>query len=250
MQCIHPSRFVTAADGTRFDAGYGVPDAGCALLKGLVLRRRPKVIVEIGMALGFSTVSLAEAVRELAEPCRYIVIDPFQERIWKNAGLTRLHSLGLKSQVEFHPSFSHIVASELETAGVKVDFAFVDGNHLFDYVIADFVLLDRIMSTGGLMIFDDVQWASVRKAMRFILRNCNHYRALTEESGVVVPWRPRATDQLRFALGRRLPRALRRVIAPEVWAPSWDLGVRGRFLIVEKQSDDPRGDQEMFHCQF
>ena len=247
--CARDAGFMLADDGTKFSLGYSIPQEGCDLLRELVLRERPKTIVEIGMALGSSTAYIASAVAELKEPCRFIVIDPFQERHWKNVGLKTLRDLNLQDYVELHQDFSHIALSRLETEGTTVDFAFVDGSHLFDYVMTDFLLLDRIFAIGGTMVFDDIQWPAVLKAMRFVLKN-RSYRPLLAESSTVVPWNPNPLEKLKVGIGRVVPPFLQKYLAPEVWLPNWDLGIRGRFLAIRKEAMDGRGDQEMFHKVF
>jgi len=37
--------------------------------------------------------------------------------------------------------------------GVKIDFAFVDGWHTFDYTLIDFFYIDKILRSGGLVSF-------------------------------------------------------------------------------------------------
>jgi len=35
---------------------------------------------------------------------------------------------------------------------VTVDFAFIDGNHVFEYVLVDFFLIDKLLRPGGAII--------------------------------------------------------------------------------------------------
>jgi Methyltransferase domain len=50
--------------------------------------------------------------------------------------------------------------------GIKPDFAFVDGMHTFDYAFTDFFFLDKMLKPGGVIIFDDLGYPSIRKLCR------------------------------------------------------------------------------------
>jgi hypothetical protein len=52
------------------------------------------------------------------------------------------------------------------TRGVPFDMAFVDGLHLFEFALRDFIHAERHSSTGGLVVFDDVLPRSVDEAAR------------------------------------------------------------------------------------
>src|SRR5207245_1796399 len=129
--------------------------------------------VEIGMANGFSTLFIAQALRENGIG-RHIAIDPYQTADWGGAARVSLRRAGLDQLVEVIEKPSHQALPELEQQGAVAQFIFVDGSHMFDYVMADFLLADRILAEGGLIAFDDSDWDAVSKVMRFALSN-RHY---------------------------------------------------------------------------
>jgi hypothetical protein len=53
----------------------------------------------------------------------------------------------------------------------QFDFAFVDGNHRFDGVFMDLVLLRRLVRPGGIVFVDDFQLPSVTRAVSFCITN-------------------------------------------------------------------------------
>ena len=52
-----------------------------------------------------------------------------------------------------------------------LDFAFVDGWHLFDFTLVDFYYIDKLLEVGGHVAFDDMWLPAVRKVVSFVLRN-------------------------------------------------------------------------------
>lgn len=136
------------------------------------------VSLEIGLAFGVSALAICQSLKPGAS---HIVIDPFQnDSLWDGIGLANLNRAGLRNIVQFHEDSSAVVLPKLESRGVKIDFAFIDGDHSFDYVLVDFFHVDRLLRVGGVVVFDDADWRSVRKVLRFIVANLNYevYRVM------------------------------------------------------------------------
>ena len=55
--------------------------------------------------------------------------------------------------------------------GYRVQFAFIDGWHLFDHTLIDFFYVDQMMEIGGVIVFDDVIWPAINAVVRFVLAN-------------------------------------------------------------------------------
>jgi len=165
------------ANGQRIklDASALPPREG-AFLHRLVARLQPKTVLEIGLAYGTSSLYIAGALGDL-EGIRYIVMDPFQEQKYHNIGLHNLQRAGFESVVEFYAESSHRVLPRLEAGGLKLDFAFLDGRHLFDWVLMDFLYVDLMLNVGGVVVLDDANATAVQKVCRFILTN-RAYRVL------------------------------------------------------------------------
>lgn len=140
------------------------------ILYNLVKKRRPARTLEIGMAYAASTLFICEALRENGGG-RHIAMDPFQDSSYKNIGVLNLKRAGFDSVVTFYNEESHRVLPRLLEQGSRFDFAFIDGDHLFDSVLLDFYYVDKMLEQGGLVMFHDMDMPSVRKAVSFVLRN-------------------------------------------------------------------------------
>lgn len=218
------------------------------LLYSLVRAVRPQVSVEIGMANGLSTTFIARALYDNGAG-RHIAIDPFQHSDWRGAGVALVRREGLESLVELVELPSHQGLPQLERDGVQAQFVFIDGSHLFDYVLTDFLCADRILDVGGLMAFDDSDWPAITQVLRYAITN-RHYAVACPEI-VIEPARyaPGIANRLTRGLGRSLPK-LGDKLRSDFMAPSHELGIRGRCVVLRKQQHDDRDSQSRFHLPF
>lgn len=109
-------------------------------LKALHGILKPQVYLEIGIQLGLSLV-LAEAA-EMA-----VGVDP--EPLISMSGNRRdnQHIFTMTSD-DFFEKRSFVLP--------PVDFAFIDGMHLAEYALRDYVNVQKFMRPGGVIVFDDV----------------------------------------------------------------------------------------------
>jgi predicted O-methyltransferase YrrM len=149
-----------------------LPDRDCDLLRDLCIYERVQTVVEVGLAYGSSALAIGEALVAVGSPHpRHIVIDPFQQRAFRNVGWDVLCSAGLDSIARLVTAPSSMALAQLATDGVVADAAFVDGSHRFHEVFVDLYFLRKIVRPGGLVVLDD-DWApSVRTAVRYYERN-------------------------------------------------------------------------------
>jgi predicted O-methyltransferase YrrM len=197
---IYRTRTVRLPSGeSRCADENGMPQAEGADLYQLILRERPETTLEVGLAFGLSALFICQALAE-GRGRRHIVMDPNQTTDYHGAGLHHLRQAGLSHLVEFHEESSHRVLPRLEAAATRLDFAFIDGVHLFDYTLVEFFFIDKMLRPGGLVVFDDLQLPAVRKVVRFAVSN----RGYRDES--LSP----DTGRVRRA-GRRVKRLLRRL---------------------------------------
>lgn len=223
-------------------------------LYSLVRYLRPRSTVEIGMANGFSTAFIASALRDNGEG-RHLAIDPFQSTEWGNRGIGLLRLAGLLDRVEVAEAYAHHALPHLERAisedrDCPVDFVFVDGSHLFDFVMADFLLADRILRARGLIAFDDSDYPSVSSALRFVLFNRNYE---VVDTGVTIEPPPGRSSRVAGVI-RRLtglaPRVAARLLNPSFLRPSESLGLHGRCVVLQKMGDDNRDSQSKAYVPF
>lgn len=248
VEQVYATRRVPRADGSTVPMDVFIPREEGDFLYSLVRHLRPEVTVEVGMAYGLSTLFIAEALRDNGGG-RHIAIDPFQWSDCGGAGVALVRSAGLEDYVKLVELPSHQALPDLERAGVQAGFVFVDGSHLFDYVLADFLAADRILRVGGVMAFDDSDWEAVEAVLRYAVTN-RHYAVAHPE---VVIERPRHTPTLAALLlrgvARRVP-ALGAKLRPDFLTPSFDMGLRGRCVALRKTAADDRDSQSRFHRPF
>jgi predicted O-methyltransferase YrrM len=255
LPCRHPlveetyqKRSIPLADGTTAPMDVYVPREEGDYLYSLVRHHRPSLTVEVGMANGLSTVFIAQALKENGQG-RHVAIDPFQFSDWKGAGVTLLRQAGLDGLVELIEKPSHQALPELEARGAVAQFVFVDGSHLFDYVIADFLCCDRLLEVGGLLAFDDSDWPAISRALRYVVTN-RHYQVAYPE---IVIEDARFTPTLSGKVLRRLGKAVPKLgekIRPDFLVSNHEMGIQGRCVVLKKLGPDDRDSQSRFHQEF
>ena len=141
-----------------------------AMLNRLMREHSVKCSLEVGLAYGFSTVWMLDALR--AQPnSAHTAIDPFQKTSFGGIGLAQAARLGGAVRFEWLPDYSIHALSDLIRQGRRFDFIYIDGNHRFDDVIVDFYLSDQLLRPGGLIVLDDMWMSSIQTAGNFIVQN-------------------------------------------------------------------------------
>ena len=54
------------------------------------------------------------------------------------------------------------------------DLVYIDGSHKADHVLADIVMSDALLRSGGLMLLDDFEWSGVSEPLRLFLQINSH----------------------------------------------------------------------------
>jgi predicted O-methyltransferase YrrM len=210
------------------------PDDG-EFLQNLVRQLRPRHSLEIGFAYGISTLFICDALAETGLAEKHIVCDPIQMKYWGGIGLKNVRDAGHGDLLDFRPLKSYVLLPQLEQSEVRVQFAFIDGYHTFDYVLVDFFFIDRILDVGGIVVFDDADMPSIRKVLRYILA---HRRYAVVGKGEVHPpsWRRRAAEVVASLPG------VRRLAGADVIVPDYKLGITARVVALRKEGEDLLGD--------
>ncbi len=236
---IIDTRLVRTADGQgTIPLHSNVSEDEGKALQALVASIAPTTSLEIGLAYGTSALFICDVLKPGA---RHIVVDPNQHggpwgNEWQGIGMANLKRAGYSSMIDFRgePSFRALPA--LEREGTKLDFAFIDGLHTFDYVMTDFFFVDRMLRVGGIVAFDDADWPAIRKVCRFVARNL-HYSVATS-------YDPKGDGEglLRKSIvgmghkSARIARALR----PELLYSDRALKLSGSLIAFRKEQDDDR----------
>jgi predicted O-methyltransferase YrrM len=189
---------VLADDGQTFEAHSYISRDECELLYRQVAATRATVAIEVGMAFGISTLCLCDALSRntlsnIGKRPHLVVIDPHQQPntetathpSWQGLGLQQVRSAGFDDLVEFHGRTSQAALPELAAKGYRVQFAFIDGWHLFDHTLIDFFYVDQMMEIGGVIVFDDVGWPAINAVVRFVLANRDY--ELVEAEALEMP---------------------------------------------------------------
>ncbi|MEV8427048.1 class I SAM-dependent methyltransferase [Streptomyces niveus] len=149
-----------------------VPEKHCDQLRDLMISEGAEKVVEVGLAYASSALAIGEALATVNRPLsRHIIIDPFQEREYSNAGWDLLRSAGLDSIATLMLTPSSIALPRLLAEGFVADAAFVDGSHRFHEVFVDLYYLRKIVRPGGLIVIDDDWWPSVHTAVQYYEQN-------------------------------------------------------------------------------
>ncbi|WP_367437997.1 class I SAM-dependent methyltransferase [Streptomyces celluloflavus] len=149
-----------------------VPERDCDQLRDLLISEGAQTVVEVGLAYASSALAIGEALVTVNPPRpRHVIIDPFQERDWSNAGWGLLRAAGLDSIASLMLAPSSIALPQLIAEGLAADAAFVDSSHRFHEVFVDLYFLRKIVRPGGLIVIDDAWAPSVLTAVHYYERN-------------------------------------------------------------------------------
>ena len=154
-----------------------IPTDEGRFLEHIVSDLKPEVSLEIGLAYAISTLFICKGLEAVRKP-RHIVIDPnqfksspLQQVSFEGVGLLNLRRAGYEHMIEFHDAPSYLALPMLVRSDVKIDFAFIDGWHTFDFASLDFFYVDLLLRPGGIVVIDDTHFPSVWKLCRYIVKN-------------------------------------------------------------------------------
>lgn len=167
---------VVLPDGTEKRLTANISAVHSNALYKTVLREKPKLVIEVGMAQGISTLSILSALAQSGG--KLISIDPYTD--WKSARDAALHNIkraGFSDSHQLLEDFSFKVLPRLLEEGVQPEFAYVDGAHDFSNVFIDAFYLDKMLDPGGVIAFNDVGRPDVYRVIKFIEQR-RRYRQL------------------------------------------------------------------------
>jgi predicted O-methyltransferase YrrM len=141
-------------------------DALIRLVRGMGFART----LETGMAYGISTLAIGSVHQERGEGS-HIAIDPVQSADFHAIGIHNLRRAGLEDRVRVIEERADEALPRLRAEGVRLDFGFIDGRHLFDYALLDFFYIDSMLDVGGAVVFHDTWQAGVAEAAAYVSAN-------------------------------------------------------------------------------
>ena len=232
LENIFETQEFTDSQGNAIKIHSETPRGQCEFLQRLILQNGFKNAVEVGLAYGTSTVAIAEAVSHNSG--HSVAIDPYERTYWKGIGLELVHATG--HEVEFIDDYSYRALPRLIEQGRRFDFAYIDSTKLTDWLMTDFFLIDTMLVNQGIIVFDDVNYPSIRKLVRYIAQ-LPHYE-------VVGRWPDNKGSAIRKIVKNRL--TLGRFDGPT--AKDYHLGIYGRSVALRKTGDDARSHD--WHTRF
>jgi len=157
--------------GTRLDIfPSSMPRGDTRAIQRLVRGIGATRTLETGMAFGLSTLAIG-AVHQARGNGTHIAIDPKQSTMFRSVGVLNLRRAQLEDRVRVIEEPSHVALPMLLGEGVRLDFALIDGRHLFDFVLVDFFYVDQMLETGGIVAFHDTWMGAIASAAAFVQRN-------------------------------------------------------------------------------
>lgn len=211
-----------AADGREVSLNAQVSPEYTRALYRAVLDRRPDVALEIGMAHGASTLAILTALRN-AGCGRLVSVDPCQHTLFEGAGVESVRRAGLADRHRLMDTYDYLALPRLLEEGCKIDFAYIDGWHTFDYALLDFFYIDKMLRPGGVVGFNDCGYRAVARVLRFVT---SHRRYRPYDAGLKRNFRARNP---LLSLARRVlnfsqeDRYFQKV---EDWEPPWHFYAR------------------------
>ena len=183
--------FVETAGGERLRLHSGTSIAQCEFVAGLVGEIKPVKSVEIGLAFGISTLYICEQlIRQ--EHREHIVCDPFQhDHVWQGAGLANLAIAGYGDIVRFVEESGDRVVARMALADERIQFCYIDADKRFDSNLVYFWWLDKVLDVGGVLVWDDCDWPSLRRLARLVASHPN-YSVCAVHGSPRADWKQRA----------------------------------------------------------
>jgi predicted O-methyltransferase YrrM len=125
--------------------------------------------LEIGCAFGVSSIFICMGLDDKEQP-KHTILDPFQHQNYAGIGLLNLRRAGFDfvNLIEEYSEFA--LPSLLKKQENSFDLIFIDGLHTFDQVMLDFYYANRLIKTGGFIVFDDCGFRSISSALTYILK--------------------------------------------------------------------------------
>lgn len=201
LDVLYSTRRAVGRTGRVFDqVGALSTPQNVAILRALMMERRPNRTLEVGLSFGGSALAIAASHRDLQRPAerQHVAIDPFQSTVWDDCGREVLDRAGLDGYVDVHETLSSTALPALSGEG-PFGLIYIDGSHLFEDVFVDAYFSARLLSDDGVMLFDDCTDPHVAKVLKFLTTNWQGSIIEVDLS----PYRPDGPS-MRYKLAKQL----------------------------------------------
>jgi len=163
-----------------------MPPGELAVLCSLIRWKNPKTAIEIGTYKGFTTLHFS---RNTSETCRIFTVDLPPEAAGKRASQSSDPHMIKESAISERAfgnesKITQILQDSTSIDWAKivnqpVDFAFVDGSHLYEHVRKDTEAVLKVLAPGGILVWHDYLRVEIR-------RGVGQYLSELQKSGLPV----------------------------------------------------------------
>ncbi len=175
--------------------GWTTEERACEMAER-ILETKAKVIVDIGVFAGRSTIAMGFAARELGESIVY-GIDPWRvdsavegdnveanARWWReNSNLEHMHQRTMECIWAHRLDKWVVILRAPSQYAVQlfpaIDFLNIDGCHTEVASCRDVELYIPRLRIGGYCVFDDCDWDSTQKALRLVEEQCDRVKTMS-----------------------------------------------------------------------
>ena len=143
----------------------------------IIKKYKPKNLVEIGFAVGISTLFMLCALEKDTE---LISVDPYQKIQWDKFGLINVDNI-LKEQnlpKTTHKFIEDYSKNFFKNTNKLFDLVFIDGDHSYQGTMIDLFGAKKLLKKNGLMIIDDVLHNDVKNALNNFLKKNNNFEKI------------------------------------------------------------------------
>jgi predicted O-methyltransferase YrrM len=243
---ITGSGFAIDRQGTRHRVDSDISQSEGEFLWRLIRENKFQHTIEIGCGFGISSLYICDALS--TQPgAKHVLIDPHQSTQWQGLGVYNLERANF-SFYRLIEKPSEIALPEILESGEKFDFAFIDGWHTFEHVLLDFFYLNRVLKTGGIVVFHDSYCRQINRVLRYVA-NYPNYRIAGVVGGITR--KRKLLNVLKTALHffiSLLPRRLaEELFDATIVKPGFFLKFQGDMVALQKTAEDSRGWQWYAH---
>lgn len=156
-----------AIDAARVDALPYCPDYEGDLLFGLIRKGAFKDCLETGFHTGSTALYMLAAVADRNGTVTSVAID---DEATLNRGRDLLRDAGYEQTHHLIRENSNRVLPEFFLSGRRFDLIYMDGWKTFDHLAMEMYFFNQLLNVGGVIVFDDSDMPSVRRAIRLLKR--------------------------------------------------------------------------------
>ena len=206
----------------------------CAFLQKIIEENKFRDSLEVGLMYGTSTLAITEAI--VKNGGRHCAIDPFEVTHWNSLGLNLIDRAGYRNKLDFIEKCSYLALPELLSKNKRFDFAYIDTVKVFDCIVVDFFYVSRLLNTGGIVVFDDVNWPGIRKALRLFAQMPNF------KIYAVHPYNEIQGERRKVQLATFLNKfsRIKPMVNQELLLSDYKLGINTSCVALQKITEDER----------